>query len=487
MQVINCPVCKGPARIMRRPDGSADHYQWIEKKDRHSIPNPISPILADYLRAKRKGKKTVAIVGSAYSTGPWAPFGETEVWCSNETHGLPWCETDKATRWFQLHPRVFFTRPHHYKHWEWLQKEHPFPIYMQQIYDDVPNSTPYPIRGIQQNLTNIIRGEEVIRDPFSSTMCYQIALALHEKYERIEIYGVELVLDAEYTYQREAMAYWVGKADGMGVEIWMPERCALLVQPLYAYEEIRHGEGGQIIWFGGEYQGFDQTAYPDWGVNFISSNPLRIREDAQKRWGNKHKGETAIIIGNGDSLKSIPTELLNKYPSFGVNLIHMRSFQPTYFSCVGDKYLFNHAKDIYNVVADADIAFIGGQHLDKPIPELKELYSFDNIELIHRDTVTFPGEYQTMGGSATYVNLKIAYFMGFDTVMLVGCDHNPEWTHFYGNHLNTPPPEWKFHDMTYHYFVASEVYKEAGRRIINLSSPSRLDEFFERGKIGDWL
>jgi hypothetical protein len=32
------------------------------------------------------------------------------------------------------------------------------------------------------------------------------------------------------------MAYWLGKADGMGVEIWLPESCALLVEPLYGYE-----------------------------------------------------------------------------------------------------------------------------------------------------------------------------------------------------------------------------------------------------------
>ena len=74
---------------------------------------------------------------------------------------------------------------------------------------------------------------------FSSTMCYQVALALYGGFERIEIFGVELVM--------EAMAFWMGKADGMGIEVWLPEPCALLVQPLYAYEEIRK-ESGQIVW-----------------------------------------------------------------------------------------------------------------------------------------------------------------------------------------------------------------------------------------------
>ena len=267
----------------------------------------------------------------------------------------------------------------------------------------------------------------------------------------------------------------------------MPDICALLEAPLYAYEEVRHGDGGHITWSGGEYLGFDPSAYPSWGSGIIKSNPLQIQEEANLRWGGKHKGETCIIIGNGPSLKAIPEELLTKYPSFGANLISMYSFQPTYYSCVGDKYLCKFPKEIYDVAANADTSFINNCHLDKPIPDLQKLYTLDNIELIDRDTATFPGEYFVMGGTVTYVNLKIAYFMGFDTVILVGCDHNPDWTHVYGNHLNTPPPTKKFHDMTYHYFVASEVYKKAGKRIVNLSAPSRLDEFFERGEVDDWL
>lgn len=204
-------------------------------------------------------------------------------------------------------------------------------------------------------------------------------------------------------------------------------------------------------------------------------------------WDNSHKDETAIIIGNGNSLKSVPKELLNKYPSFGANLIHMLEFQPTYFSCVGDKYLLEHAGVIHDTAARAKIAFISSLHLDKNIPELQRLYSLDNVELINRDTITFPGEYWFTGGTVTYVALKIAYFMGFETILVVGCDHDKEYAHFYGNHLNVPPPQQNWEGMTYHYFVAGEVYREAGRRIVNLSNPSRLDEFFERGEIGDWL
>jgi len=249
IDITQCPLCKCPVFIVRREDGSADHYEFIEEGNHHSLPNPISPILADYLRAKRQGKKTVAIVGGDWTTGSWAPWGGIAVWGINELHGYPWYKVEGVSRWFQLHHKESFTREHHLNHWEWLQEEHPFPIYMQQVYDDVPSSVKYPLREIQKELIgNFYRGEEKMEKLFTSTMSYEVALALYEGYERIELFGISLVLGGEYAHQREALAFWNGKADGMGVEVWMPEECALLMAPLYAYEEVRKGDSGEVIW-----------------------------------------------------------------------------------------------------------------------------------------------------------------------------------------------------------------------------------------------
>jgi hypothetical protein len=246
MELTECPLCKCPVRVIRRADGAADHYEHIDKDERHYLPNPISPVLADYLRAKRKGKKTVAILGADWQTAPWVPFGEIEVWGMNQLHGYPWFKTDDATSWLQIHPKDIFTKTK-LNHWEWLQKEHPFPIYMQMVYDDVPSSVKYPLREIQNELINIERGELPIKKLFSSSFAYQMALALYQGFRRIECYGFSLVSNVEYAYQREAMSYWLGKADGMGVEVWLPETCALLMQPLYGFEVVRDGKTGEIL------------------------------------------------------------------------------------------------------------------------------------------------------------------------------------------------------------------------------------------------
>jgi len=118
---------------------------------------------------------------------------------------------------------------------------------MQRVFDDVPGAVVFPLREIQDKLlTRLWRGEELVKKVFSTTMSYAVALALYEGFERIELYGIELAMAGEYAYQREAMAFWIGKADGMGVELWMPDACMLLGAPLYAYEETRLS-GGDIL------------------------------------------------------------------------------------------------------------------------------------------------------------------------------------------------------------------------------------------------
>ena len=239
-----CPLCKCPVRVVRRADGSADHHEALTPDDLATIPNPISPVLEQFLRAQRKGKRTVAIAGSAWTSRSWAPYDDpdVEVWCFNEMHGQ--LGVGKATRWFQLHPKWNWAANDRYGHNDWLEQDRNYPIYMQKVFDDVPEAVVFPLRAIQDKLlSGFLRGEEEVRKVFSTTMSYAVALALYEGFERIELYGIELAMAGEYAYQRESMAFWMGYANGRGVELWIPEECQLLLAPLYAYEEVRLGDG----------------------------------------------------------------------------------------------------------------------------------------------------------------------------------------------------------------------------------------------------
>ena len=131
--------------------------------------------------------------------------------------------------------------------------------------------------------------------------------------------------------------------------------------------------------------------------------------------------------------------------------------------------------------------------LGAPALGLKELYSLENVCLFGEDTVRFPGEYCMSGETVAYVALKIAFVMGFSTVLLAGCDRDKNWEYFSedypAEHLGFRSKEdWevKKHGMEYHFRLAEKEYKEDGRCIVNLSLPSELDDLFVSGKLGDW-
>ena len=85
--------------------------------------------------------------------------------------------------------------------------------------------------------------EEIIKQYnstyFTNTISYIIAYCLYKGMEEIEIHGVDL-LDindsTEYIFQRGSVCYWLGRCQGSGIKIHMPNK---LLEPtfLYGYED----------------------------------------------------------------------------------------------------------------------------------------------------------------------------------------------------------------------------------------------------------
>ena len=181
----------------------------------------------------RANKKTVAIVGFASTTrhlAPWEDY-DVEIWGMNEAYKFGFMK--RWERWFQLHPHSNFSRLDNHNdpdHYEWLKKEHDFPIYMQEKYKDVPNSVRFPI----EKLTELTQCKY-----FRSSMSFLLAFAVLEGFERIELYGIDMRANSEYWYQRPNMEYLIGYFRGKGIDIYVPERADLLsVGKMYAYEDM---------------------------------------------------------------------------------------------------------------------------------------------------------------------------------------------------------------------------------------------------------
>jgi len=209
------------------------------------IRKELSADLKEYLKEARKGKKTIAIVGFAPTTRDIAPYDDpdVEIWGLNEAYKYDFMK--RWDRWFQIHQPWSYRRPENRNdpdHWEWLQKDHDFPIYMQDVDPDVPASIKLPLQEIIDTfLPNVIRGEGEVIEYFTSSYAYLAGFAalLHKddlENLRLETYGFEMSTMTEYHYQKGSTEFWMGLLAGKGADIWAPEDCKLLHGLKYGYE-----------------------------------------------------------------------------------------------------------------------------------------------------------------------------------------------------------------------------------------------------------
>lgn len=171
------------------------------------------------------GRKKVAIVGFSPSTVSDAPYADEawEIWGMNQLYRyLP-----RLTRWFEIHADYLSDAVPDTDYLHWL-RTCPVPIYMCTRDPTIPSLIEYP------------RAEMVKyfgRDFFTSTVSYMLALALYEGFEEIGLWGIDMVADEEFGYQRDGCSWLLGIAEGRGVTLTLPPESALLKSPWrYGYE-----------------------------------------------------------------------------------------------------------------------------------------------------------------------------------------------------------------------------------------------------------
>jgi len=174
-----------------------------------------------------------AIIGFASNTRGKAPWNNPDIslFGLNEEYSFDWWKQkpESTAGWFQIHKRESFMRPNNTNdpgHADWLRKKHPFPIFMQDKYDDIPSSVKFPLDKIIKQFGTY----------WTSTLAYAVAFAYVQGYKRVELYGFEMASDSEYWGQRANAAYIIGKARGMGMDVYVPPISNLLTGIRYAYE-----------------------------------------------------------------------------------------------------------------------------------------------------------------------------------------------------------------------------------------------------------
>ncbi len=183
-----------------------------------------------------KVKRTkVAIVGFApsWKQAPWDKPEEYEVFCLNEMYKLAGeVQNFHADRWFEIHSRNSASKatPEH----QAFLRQCPVPVYMWQKYDDIPNSARFPKDEIIAEFQK--RGYKGAAY-FTNSISWMFALAMLEGFKTIALYGVDMANDSEYGWQRPSCEYFIGLAEGLGIEVIIPSASDLLkCTQLYGFE-----------------------------------------------------------------------------------------------------------------------------------------------------------------------------------------------------------------------------------------------------------
>lgn len=175
--------------------------------------------------------KKVAILGYT-PTRAYAPYDDDrwEIWGLNDLYRFKGDgDVKRWTRWFNMHQdrpsaagrTAYAKNLKEYAKWD-------IPVYLQEKHPLVPCSVTYPLDEIVNKYG----------DYFTNSISYMIALAIHEGFDDIGVYGVDMATDTEYDHQRPSCEYWLGVARGAGINVYIHPAADLLKKRyLYGYED----------------------------------------------------------------------------------------------------------------------------------------------------------------------------------------------------------------------------------------------------------
>ncbi len=207
---------------------------------------------------------------------------------------------------------------------------------------------------------------------------------------------------------------------------------------------------------------------------------------------DKHRGGRCFVIGNGPSLKDTDLTLLRNEVTFGSNRIYLLfdeiGFCTTYFLSVNRLVIEQCAHDIESLSCPK---FIGWK--------ARDLITFtdDMMFLLSRPGSAFHADITggiCEGATVTYVALQVAYYLGFDRVILVGVDHSfttrgkphatvtsqgddPDHFHpeYFGKGFRWQLPDLETSERAY--IMAKEHFEKAGREIVDATIGGKLRAF----------
>lgn len=208
---------------------------------------------------------------------------------------------------------------------------------------------------------------------------------------------------------------------------------------------------------------------------------------------NINQGKRCFIIGNGPSLRQTDLSRLRDEFTFGLNRIYLAfpewGFTTSYYLSMNDLVVEQCAEEIRGLPMPKFIAWRSRKHLS-PADDLYYLYTSYTGPKFARDVRGRLWE----GATVTYVALQLAYYLGFETVILIGVDHSfatqgkPNTTvvsqgddpnHFHAGYFGKGF-RWQLPDLETNeraYIMAREAYQLDGRQVLDATVGGKLTVF----------
>jgi hypothetical protein len=208
---------------------------------------------------------------------------------------------------------------------------------------------------------------------------------------------------------------------------------------------------------------------------------------------NINRGKRCFIIGNGPSLRQTDLPRLKDELTFGLNRIYLAfpewGFSTSYYLSINDLVIEQCAEDIQKLPMPKFIAWHARKHL-APLDDLFYLYTSYTGPKFAGDVRGRVWE----GATVTYVALQLAYYLGFQTVILIGVDHSfttqgkPNSTivsqgddpnHFHAGYFGKGF-RWQLPDLETSeraYAMAREAYHKDGRIVLDATVGGKLTVF----------
>jgi hypothetical protein len=247
-------------------------------------------------------------------------------------------------------------------------------------------------------------------------------------------------------------------------------------------------------------------------TKFLEQPGMFVKHDSDKLKAlhNKYKGKRCFIVGNGPSLNKIDLSKLKDEYSFAVNGIFYKTKEMGYkpsFYVVEDRHVMKDNIDEINKY-NCDFKFF-------PSAYKKQVTNFKNTIFFNMDVGFYVEESKHFeksrfskdcskviycGQSVTFINLQLAYYLGFSEIYLIGMDFSytipdsaklikgaviesteDDVNHFHPDYFGKGK-KWhdpKLHNVLQSYKLHKKVFEEDGRKIYNATAGGKL-ELFDR-------